>query len=78
MNAHVTISEAKQRSSDLETAAYDVLMRAEIMLTLADRYWANIADVPLLRHTAGSLYDEMSYMMHEVHKAAITMHKAAS
>ena len=78
MNAHVTIPDADQRASDLESAAHDVLMRAEIMLTLADRFWRNISDDTRGRLICGSFYEELSFQMHEVHKAAIVMHKATA
>lgn len=77
MNAHTKITPA-DHPFDLEGVAHEVLMRAEIMLTLADRYWANIADDARLRHSAGFLYDELAFQMHQVHMAALTLHKGVS
>ena len=77
MNVNVKITPA-DHPFDLEGVAHEILMRTEIMLTLADKFWANIADDARMRHTAGSLYDELAFQHHQVHMAALTLYKAVS
>jgi len=76
MNVNVKIIPA-DHPFDLEGVAHALLMRAEVMLTLADRYWKNIADDARMRHAAGSVYEELAFQHHQVHMAALTLYNKA-